>query len=112
MDILLIFIGLIAVVIGSAVGGFVAVLLVQGYGYTNLNFKLQRIENKIASAQGVEVKAEKGQRMQAALIEAAQIMKDENIPKEEKTKALMGLAAKYPDVAMDLVKKVGINGLL
>ena len=92
-------------------GGFVAVLLVQGYGYANLANKLARIENKIASAQGVEVKAEKGQRIQLALIEAAQIMKNEEIPKEEKTKALMGLAAKYPDVALDLVKKVGVNGL-
>lgn len=111
-NIIIIIFGGIGVVIGCIVGSFCATLVVEGWGYAQLRYKIESLENKIKSAQGVEVRTEKAQRLQGAVIEAAAIMKDENIPKEEKTKALMALAAKYPDVALDLVRKVGINGLL
>jgi hypothetical protein len=100
------------VILGAFVGGFVANMLIQGYGYANLNNKLVRLENKMNSGLGVEVKQEKAQRMQSAMAEAMLIMKDEAIAKEDKTKALLGLAGKYPDVAFDLVKKVGVKGLI
>lgn len=111
MEILVFLSGLIVALIGSAVGGFIAVMVVQGYGYANLAGKMQRIENKMASGLGIEVKAEKASRLQEAMVKVMAVMKDENVPKEEKSKALMSVAAEYPDVALDLVKKVGIKGL-
>lgn len=112
MDYLLLLIGLIAVFIGAAVGGFVSVLLVQGYGYAQLNNKIVRVENKIASAQGVQAREEQNQELQEVMLQAAQIMKDESISKEDKPKMLINLGLQHPAVAMQLIKKVGLKGLM
>jgi len=112
MDLLYYFFALIVAFIGCVIGAFSAVFLIQGYSFAQLNSKIARIENRFNAAAGVEVKHEKAERMSAAMAKVVLVMKDESIPKEEKTKALMSVAAEYPDVAFDLVKKVGLKGLL
>jgi len=111
MDLILMIFGSIVVLIGSAVGGFVAVLLVQGYGYTQLFNKLVRIENKMASGLGVQAKEEQNEEMQSVMLEVAQIMKDDAIPKEDKTKHLLNIAIQHPKIALSLAKKIGLKGL-
>lgn len=111
MDLIVMLGGAIVVFIGAVVGGFVAVLLVQGYGYANLNNKLVRIENKLASGLGVQAREEQSQEMQEVMLQAAQIMKDESITKEDKPKALINLGLQHPKVAMQLLGKVGLKGL-
>lgn len=112
MDLLLILSGGIVVFIGAAVGGFVSVLLVQGYGYAQLNNKIVRVENKLASGLGVQAREEQTEEMQEVMMQAAQIIKDEGIPKEDKTKHLINLALQHPKVSMSLIKKFGLKGLM
>lgn len=112
MDFLTLLWGSILVLLGSFLGGFVASMVVQGYGYAQLDQKIENVRNKLYSGGGVVARQEKAERLQGAMAEAVLIMKDEGIPKEEKTKHLLALAGKYPDVAFDLVKKVGLNGIL
>ncbi len=112
MDYLLLLSGALVVFIGAAVGGFVSVLLVQGYGYAQLNNKIVRVENKLASGLGVQAREQQGEEMQEVMLQAAQIIKNDEIPKEDKTKHLLNLALQHPAVAMSLVKKFGLKGLL
>jgi len=63
------------------------------------------------SSQSNAKQSEKKERMGEAMARAVLIMKDENIPKEDKMKHLLNLAGEFPDVAFDVAKKVGINGL-
>jgi hypothetical protein len=97
----------IVVFIGSAIGGFIFRMMSE----THLERRVASLEGKIISGLGVERRQEKSERMQAAMAEALAIMKDENIPKEQKTQALLKVAAAYPDVALDLLKKLGKGGL-
>lgn len=112
MDIFLIIWGSILVLIGAGVGAFVAGMIYYGYGYANLDSRMNSLSNKLASGAGVQVRQEKAERISLAMADAMLIFKDESIPKEEKTKAMLGLAGKYPDVALDLVKQVGLKGLI
>jgi len=112
MDILTLIWVSILVLIGSFLGGFVASMVVQGYGYVNLENRISALNNKLYAGAGVGARQEKAERINLAMADAMLIFKDENIPKEEKTKAMLALAGKYPDVALDLVKQVGVKGLL
>jgi len=102
----------LALLLGAFAGTFAVGMVVSGFSNAQIMARLNRLESRIFAMAGNEVKSEKAARMSAAMAEAMLIMKDESIPKEDKTKALLGLAGKFPDVAFDLVKKVGINGLL
>lgn len=74
------------------------------------DFRITKLENAVdsiqmteKSAKGVSARAEKAERMQTAMVEVAAIMKNPEIP--DKQGAIMQLALKYPDIALDLVKK-------
>lgn len=112
MDILVLIFGAILALVGAGVGGFVAGMVYYGYGYANLDSRLNAMSNKLASGAGIQARQDKAERMSLAMADAMLVFKDESIPKEEKTKAMLGLAGKYPDVALDLVKQIGLKGLL
>ena len=112
MDILIVFIGFIVLFVGAVVGSFAASLLIQGIGFNQLNNKIQRVENKIASTLGNQAKVEQSEELQQVMLEAAQILKDDSIPKEEKTKHLINIALQHPAVSMQLIKKFGLKGLM
>lgn len=86
------------------------VFVVSYFNTNNVNNRLSRLEADISSLEGrtngregAIRKAEKAERMQTAMVEVAAIMKNPEIP--DKQKAIMELALKYPDIALDLVKK-------
>lgn len=102
----------LTLLLGSFAGTFAVGMVISGVSNAQLMGRLNKLEGKIYSEQGVQAKSEKAERIQQAMAEAVIIMKDENIPKEEKMKNLMPLIGKYPDVAFDLIKKVGLKGFL
>lgn len=112
MDLLVLISGFLVLLLGAFAGSFLCTLIVTGYGIATLERKLKSLENKIYGDTGVQARAQQGERMGEAMAKAALVMKDESIPKEEKTKALMQVALEYPDVAMQLVKKIGLKGIL
>lgn len=111
MDLIMLIFGCLVILIGSAVGGFIAVMVVEGYGYAKLHSRIYSLEQTGRSALGVEARQDKAARMSEAAAKAVLIMKEEG-EQSEKTKKLIGLAVEYPDIALDLVKKVGLKGLV
>ena len=59
-------------------------------------------QQKERNTKGLAVKQEKAERMQAAMLDFAQAMQAEGADKNAVIKAM---ALKYPDIAMDLIKK-------
>ncbi len=112
MDLLWIFFGAMVVFFGSFVGGYTGQML---FNY-NHEKRIASLELKSVSALGVAAKQDKIARTQEAMAKAILIFKDEGIPKEEKMKHVMNLAAEYPDVAFELAKKIqkggGLGGLI
>lgn len=76
---------------------------VRDYRITKLEDAVESIRMGENSARGNAKRAEKAERMQQAMVEAASIMKNDEI--KDKQAAVLNLALKYPDIAMDLVKK-------
>jgi len=68
---------------------------------TLLDEELYSYQQKERNTKGIQVKQEKAERMQAVMLEFAAAMKAGRPPQE----ILQELASKYPDVAMELVKK-------
>jgi len=66
-----------------------------------LDEEVYSYEQRDRNTKGLESKRDKAERMQSAMLEFAAAMK-EGVPLQDVLKAL---AAKYPDIAMDLVKK-------
>lgn len=96
--------GSIVIFVGSVVGGFFGGLAFQVFYHKSL-IRAQ------SSQRGVDARVEKAERMNAAVVEAAQLLQEGKKPDE----ILKALVPKYPDVAMDLVKKFtgkGLGGLL
>jgi predicted SPOUT superfamily RNA methylase MTH1 len=98
--------------IGLILGGIVAFLSKDGY-YSKRVSRLEELiadqdeiiesyRNKEKSVKGHLVKQEKAERMQSAMLEFAVAMKE---PNANITEILKSMAAKYPDIAMDLAKK-------
>lgn len=65
--------------------------------------KIESLEMMIRGNIGNQTRAAKAERMEAAMLEAGQIMQDPNIT--DKKAALIQLAGKYPDVALSIGKK-------
>lgn len=78
-------------------------LFIRDYRLTKMEKEVERLGMVQNGASGQQRKAEKAERMQTAMVEVAAIMKNPEIP--DKQKAIMELALKYPDIALDLVKK-------
>lgn len=108
----MVIIGLIGVGIGAFAGAFLCTLLVTGYGVAQLEKRIKSIEMTEKSAYGVAAKAESQEEMQAVMLEAAAILKDENISQQDKPKKLIALAMQHPAAAQKLFKKFGLNGLM
>ena len=112
MDLIMVSIGFLAVGAGAFAGSFLCTLLVTGYGVAQLEKRIKSIEMTEKSALGVAGKQESQEEMQAVMLEAAAILKDENIAQQDKPKKLIALAMQHPAAAQKLVKKFGINGLM
>ena len=97
--------------VGAMVGGFLANLFYGFYGYNSIHNRVLSLENGIRGAKGVSARVEKEGRMALAIAEGAELMKNGSTPVE----VLAALGPKYPDVALDLVKKFkkeGLEGLM
>jgi len=70
---------------------------------TNIEADIESLVMTINSRKGEQARSDKAARMEAAMLEAGQIMQDPKI--EDKKTAILQLAGKYPDIAMSLAKK-------
>lgn len=102
-------------VISGAAAGFIAGGLTgyfSGWQFANhLELLKKRVDSLWGSenaASGVAARQEQAAEMEAAMIEAAQIVKEEGDEKQKQMK-LLALASKYPRVAMKLVRKLGVR---
>lgn len=96
------------------VGGGISASLMRYLDQKDIKFRVAALEEEVESLykteksmKGHDAKAEQTQQMEAALAEAAMIMQDTAIT--DKKGALLGLATKYPLVAMKLAKKMGFG---
>lgn len=105
---------------GGLIGGFIGGSAV-GYfkdwalsaRVDGLEARFHRMHNQSISGDGTAVKNQKAERMSQAVAEAAALMQSGKKPEE----ALKEIAAKYPDVALDVIQKTmrgkgGLAGLL
>lgn len=99
-------IGTLLVIIASALlGGFLANMFYGFYGYSDLRNRILSLENTIRGNKGVAVKAGKEERLNMAIAEAGKMLQEGAQPMD----IAKALAPRYPDVAMELVKK-GMKG--
>lgn len=103
MDLLLL--GLSSTVISAIVCVVCAVVMqtIRNRDVEDLYRKMESLEMTVRGAAGRESRADRTAKLEAAMLEAAQIMQDPKI--EDKKGAIIALAAKYPDVALHLGKK-------
>lgn len=93
----------------AVVGGLVAYFMV-GARLSEVLYEIGNAKRMYAGAMGsagVNARQQQNEEMEAALGEAVLIMQNPEIP--DKPKALMGLATKYPNIAMKLLKKYGLK---
>jgi len=86
----------------SVIGAY-ATLLFRDYRVSRLENTVEKLVAGQYSVMGNQKKVEKAERMQTAMLEVAAIMKNAEIT--DKQGAIMQLAMKYPDIALDLIKK-------
>jgi len=100
----------LALIISGIVGGFMARMFVDGWGYARLENEINALRNKINSGLGVEAKAEKKiikeERLAMAAADFA-ALKESGLSMPEIIKEL---APKYIDIAPDILKMLGIKG--
>ena len=92
---------------GSVIGGFVARFMFEQISLISLERRIRSLELAYLAGRANNVRVEKSERMGAAMAEAALLIKEGKKPEE--LPAL--LLPKYPDIAMDLIKK-GMKGKL
>jgi len=102
--------GAITLLLGSFAGSFAAKMLFEGLSHARIEARLNQLEGKFYSGQGLAAKAEKNERLQEAIVKAAAIMKGEE-DQNAKNQKLLALATEYPDVAIQLAGKIGLKGL-
>lgn len=88
------------VFVGSVIGGFVAHMLVEGYGYANMEKRLYAVERAERGTLSADVRKGKAERKQLALAEAIALHQSGVKPAD----IFKQLAPKYSDVALELVK--------
>lgn len=83
-----------------------------GWRMDSLDRRLEQWKNAQNAPLGVEARKEKAERMSSAMAEAMMAMKSGKPPAE----VIKEVAAKYPDVALDIGKKIakqnGLGGIL
>jgi len=92
-----VFSGIFSIFLGLIMG------YVRDFRVTKLEDAVESIRMGEYSAKGNAKRAEKAERTQQAMLEVAAIMKDPET--KDKQGAIMNLAMKYPDIALDLIKK-------
>jgi hypothetical protein len=80
-----------------------ATVWLRDYRVARLEKEVERLTMCDNSTKGNAARAQKAERMQAAMLEVGAIMNDAAVT--DKQAAIMKLAMKYPDLALDLVKK-------
>jgi hypothetical protein len=95
-----IFTAIVGVIVGLAVSYFRDNTLDRKIN--NLAGDMDSLVDSINGKQGVTARREKSERQQSAMLEFATLMQQPNAKIDEVLKAVGG---KYPDVAMDLMKK-------
>ena len=98
---IVVFIASFSILFGILVG-YISTLF-RDYRVSKLEKEVERLGAVQNSASGKVARQEKAERMQMAMVEVAAIMKNPEIA--DKQGAIMQLAMKYPDIAMDLLKK-------
>jgi hypothetical protein len=106
VDILLILLFSGLAIAGGLIGGFVARLIFDKWGFSNLERRLYSLENSIKGSVGVAARAEKAERLTLAIAEGTKMVQEGKEVKE----VIKELAIKYPDVALDIVKRLGKGG--
>lgn len=101
----LVLIGLVSVTISAIIGVLIAWIArgIRERDVGRLEMRVESLEMSRKGDLGNSKRAEKAERMQMAMVEVAAIMKNPEIA--DKQGAIMQLAMKYPDIAMDLLKK-------
>jgi len=101
----IVLLGLLSCVISSTVCIICALIVrsIRDRDVNTLYGRVESIEMHIRGGIGNQKRAEKAERMQMAMVDAAHIMKDEKIT--DKQQALLALALKYPEIALDMIKK-------
>jgi len=101
--------GILILVFGGLSSGFWSILIWKLRDYS-LERRVKDVEKQLESmvmteksALGVAAREQKAARMAEAMAEITGIMTNAEIP--DKKTAIMGLAAKYPDIAFDIAKK-------
>lgn len=98
----------ITLLIGSGLGGLIARLLYENYTSGSLERRITSLENKEKSIKGVAARQEKAERINMAMAEAVALQQSGTDIKD----IVKTIAAKYPDIAFDLMKKVQKGGLI
>ena len=111
MDIIMIGIGFLVLCAGAFAGSFICTLIVTGYGVAQLSKRILSLENGYKSGLGVQAKADLQTEMEQITLQAGAILKDENIPKDEKTRQLLAIAMQNPKAATKLLKQFGLKDL-
>ena len=99
--------GLVIIFAGSLLGGFLFRLTLDFGVLNNLIIRVESLENSIKGSKSSGARKEKEERINAALAEGAVLLEAGEDPKE----IIPKMIKKYPDVAMDIVKKGGLGGL-
>jgi len=98
---IVVFVALFSVLFGILVG-YVSMVF-RDYRVSKLEKEVERLGMVQNSAGGKIARQEKAERMQTAMVEVAAIMKNPEI--QDKQGAVMQLAMKYPDLALELLRK-------
>lgn len=111
MDIISLTIWFFAVFIGAFIASFICTLLITGFGVAQLEKRIKSLEMSNLSVKGVAAKEELAEEESSVLMQGAAILKDDNIPQNEKMKHLISLGMQHPKVATKLIKKFGLGDL-
>lgn len=102
--------GGIALIISGIVGGFLARIFLDSFGYSKLEAEMISLRNKINGNLGVEVKAEKqklkDERLAMAIAEYVALKESG----ADNAQILKELAPKYIDIAPEVLKMMGVKG--
>jgi len=106
VELLVVFLYAVCCLIGSFMASTLWNML-RERSYFSLERRVKALENSLAGSVSVDKKAERSERFQEAAAQALAIMQDKSIEPDVRNQKLMSLAAQYPDVALQLVKKFG-----
>jgi hypothetical protein len=111
MDFITITIWILAVLFGAFGGSFICTLLLTGYGVAQLEKRIKSLEMGNLSQKGIIAREELQNEEAEVMMKGAAILKDDEIPQNEKMKHLISLGMQHPKIATKLIKKFGFGDL-